>query len=305
MRAPDGFLPETEQRNPRTVDMDTLSTIDLVRCIHEETRSVHDAVSAALPNIAAVIDAAAVRLAKGGRLIYAGAGTSGRLGVLDASECPPTFGVNAEMVQGMIAGGLAALTTAVEGAEDSMEEGRRQIQAKSVSADDMVIGIASSGRTPYVRGVLRAAREAGACTALLTCVSHANLAEEADYLLVASTGPEPLTGSTRMKAGTAQKLVLNMISTGVMVKLGRIYQNLMVDLHASNLKLKERSVRIVMEACGAERDEAAEALQSAEGECKTAIVMLKCSISPVSARALLKETGGFVRKALAKQSARC
>lgn len=289
---------ETETRNPRTEALDALPTLELVEALHQENYVVADAVAAVLPQIAQVVDLLAERLSIGGRLIYVGAGTSGRLGVLDASECPPTFGVSPERVQGVIAGGLTALTNSIEGAEDSPEVGAEDLAARQVGPNDLVVGITASGRTPYVIGALEAARKAGAITVAVVNVSDAELSRQADITLAAVTGPEALTGSTRLKAGTAQKLILNLLTTAAMVRLGKVYGNLMVDLRATNLKLRDRAARIVMAAAEVDRAAAEVALRACEGECKRAIVMLRLGVSPEEAERRLLVSGGWVRAAL-------
>jgi N-acetylmuramic acid 6-phosphate etherase len=292
---------ETEARNARTTELDHLSTAELVWALHAENYSVADAVAASLPQVAQVVDILADRLARGGRLLYVGAGTSGRLGVLDASECPPTFGVEPTLVQGIIAGGLTALTTSIEGAEDSPETGAQDIRMREVNANDVVVGIAASGRTPYVIGALDAARAAGAATAAVVNVSDSALSRHADITLAAVTGPEALTGSTRLKAGTAQKLILNLLTTAAMVRLGKVYGNLMVDMRATNVKLRDRAVRIVMAATDADRAQAEAALAQCDWRCKTAIVMLRLHISAETAEQRLYEANGWVRAAIEAQ----
>lgn len=289
---------QTELRNPRTAEMDALSTADLTQALHAENFVPAEAVQKVLPEIATAIDAIADRIRAGGRLFYVGAGTSGRLGVLDASECPPTFGVDPQMVQGVIAGGDFALRNSVEGAEDDPESGSEDAVGRGVSENDVVVGIAASGRTPYVIGALHAANRAGAYTIAVVNVEPSEMREHADLTIAAVTGPEALTGSTRLKAGTAQKLVLNLLSTGAMVRLNKTYGNLMVDVRASNLKLRDRAARIVMAATDADRSTALRALDECEWHAKTAIVMLKCGIGPVKALALLEAAGGSVRAAL-------
>jgi N-acetylmuramic acid 6-phosphate etherase len=289
---------DTEQRNPRTSDLDALSTADLLATLHAENAVVQEAVSAALPAVCLVVDAVSERLARGGRLFYVGAGTSGRLGVLDASECPPTFGVPPEMVQGIIAGGYPALTGAVEAVEDDVEAGAREAQARGVGERDAMIGIAASGRTPFVIGALRQARAAGAFTAALSNVSIPAIGAHADVTILAVTGPEALTGSTRLKAGTAQKLILNLISTAAMIRIGKVYGNLMVDVRATNEKLQDRAERIVMEAADVNRAEAETALAGCGYEVKTAIVALTLRVGADEARSCLEAAGGHVRKAL-------
>lgn len=289
---------ETEGRNPRTETLDRLSTQELVAALHRENHTVAGAIDPILPQIAQVVDILAERLGRGGRLFYVGAGTSGRLGVLDASECPPTFGVPHEMVQGVIAGGEAALTTSIEGAEDSMDVGAADLAARHVGPNDVVVGIAASGRTPYVIGALYAAGANRAATVAVVNVSNATLSHHADITLAAITGPEALTGSTRLKAGTAQKMILNLLTTAAMVRLGKAYGNLMVDVCATNHKLRDRSARIVMAAAEVDRPQAEAALQAAEGQVKTAIVLLKRKTTAAEANRLLEAAHGWVSKAL-------
>jgi N-acetylmuramic acid 6-phosphate etherase len=290
----------TETRNPDTSGIDRLSTLEMVRAINTEDKKVALAVEAQLPNIARAVDAIAERLAHGGRLLYAGAGTSGRLGVLDASECPPTFGVPQSMVCAVIAGGQEAVFHAVEGAEDDAAQGAADMKAV-LSKGDVLVGIAASGRTPYVLGAMGQAREAGAVVIALVCNAGSPMAQIADIAIEAIVGPEAITGSTRMKAGTAQKMVLNMLSTATMVRLGKVYGNLMVDLQASNEKLNDRAVRIVTEAAGVDSQSAAEALSHCGGEAKTAICVLRCGIQPDEARELLARHGGVLARALAEK----
>ena len=288
----------TEERNPLTRDIDTLPTLDMLTLINAEDQKVALAVRDELPSIAAAVDAIRVRMQRGGRLIYMGAGTSGRLGVLDASECPPTFGTPPELVVGFVAGGLAALTEAVEGAEDDRAGGAEKIAELAVSESDSVIGIAASGRTPYVIGSLQEAIKRNALTVSITCNHPSPLGELAEISIAPIVGPEVISGSTRLKAGTAQKMVLNMISTAVMIHLGKTYSNLMVDVQPTNVKLRQRAWRIVAEAAGLDLQEAARILSVCNGEVKTAIVAVLAGISPDMARIRLQETGGYVRKAI-------
>jgi N-acetylmuramic acid 6-phosphate etherase len=289
----------TEQRNPRTEAIDLASAQEIVDLINAEDRMVADAVATQRKEIARAIEMAERALRAGGRLFYVGAGTSGRLGVLDASECPPTFGTDPEMVQGIIAGGTAALTKAQEGAEDNPEGARKDIAARDIGARDFVIGIAASGTTPYVREALAEARRRRAATAIVACSPPAaELRREVDVAIVPITGPEALTGSTRMKAGTATKLVLNTITTGVMIRMGKTFGNLMVDLRATNEKLKDRSERILMEVCGVDREAARALLREAKGHVKTAIVMQKLGLSRADAERALEQAGGVIRRAL-------
>ncbi|UAY93181.1 N-acetylmuramic acid 6-phosphate etherase [Pectobacterium polaris] len=288
----------SETRNPATMALDQLSTLEMMHAFNQEDRKVPEAIAQVLPAIAEAVDLATASLQEGGRLIYLGAGTSGRLGVLDASECPPTFGVPHGLVIGLIAGGPGALLKAVEGAEDDPALGEADLKALDVTAADMVVGLAASGRTPYVIGALRYARDVGCRTAAISCNPHSPIAQEAQVAISPVVGPEALTGSTRLKSGTAQKLVLNMISTGAMVKLGKVYQNLMVDVKATNVKLLDRACRIVVEATGAERDKARQALVQADNEVKPAILMLLANIDVAAARERLKQHNGYLREAL-------
>ncbi|MER3382616.1 N-acetylmuramic acid 6-phosphate etherase [Pectobacterium aroidearum] len=288
----------SETRNPATMALDQLPTLEMMHAFNQEDRKVPEAIAQVLPAIAEAVDLATASLQAGGRLIYLGAGTSGRLGVLDASECPPTFGVPHGLVIGLIAGGPGALLKAVEGAEDDPALGEADLKALDLTAVDMVIGLAASGRTPYVIGALRYARDVGCRTAAISCNPHSPIAQEAQVAISPVVGPEALTGSTRLKSGTAQKLVLNMISTGVMVKLGKVYQNLMVDVKATNVKLLDRACRIVVEATGAEREKARQALVLADNEVKPAILMLLANIDVTVARERLKQHNGYLREAL-------
>ncbi|MFJ5331854.1 N-acetylmuramic acid 6-phosphate etherase [Pectobacterium versatile] len=288
----------SETRNPATMALDQLSTLEMMHAFNQEDRKVPEAIALVLPAIADAVDLAAASLQEGGRLIYLGAGTSGRLGVLDASECPPTFGVPHGLVIGLIAGGPGALLKAVEGAEDDPALGEADLKALNLTAADMVVGLAASGRTPYVIGALRYAHDVGCRTAAISCNPHSPIAQEAQVAISPVVGPEALTGSTRLKSGTAQKLVLNMISTGAMVKLGKVYQNLMVDVKATNVKLLDRACRIVVEATGAEREQAQQALVQADNEVKPAILMLLANIDVAAARERLKQHNGYLREAL-------
>jgi len=287
----------TEARNPASEDLDGLTAQQIVQLINSEDAKIASAVAEQSEAIAQAIDVIADRLENGGRLIYTGAGTSGRLGVLDASECPPTFGTDPEMVQGIIAGGPAALTSAQEGAEDRLEKAREDLDARGVRAGDFVVGIAASGTTPYVRVALEHAKSLGARTAIVACSPPpANTLAAADIAIVAVTGPEVVTGSTRLKAGTATKLILNMITTGAMIRLGKTFGNLMVDLRATNEKLTDRSQRIVAEVCGIDRDAARALLDDAGGRVKLAIVMHALGVSRDEAERRLNEAGGVIRR---------
>jgi N-acetylmuramic acid 6-phosphate etherase len=289
----------TEQRNPRSGELDSLSSLEFVELVNREDAGVAAAVAAEAPRIAEAIDRIAASLGAGGRLIYVGAGTSGRLGVLDAAECPPTFGTDARQVVALIAGGSDALTRAAEGAEDSAEQGATDLKAVAVSAKDTVVGITASGSTPYVVGALAHAAEAGAGTIGITCNRESPVASMADIGISVLTGPEVLAGSTRMKAGTATKMVLNMLSTGAMVRLGKTFGNLMVDLKAGNRKLKARSLRIVQEATGLSPDECETLLDAAGGSLKVAIVCGRLGIDADEAGRRLRDAGGRVRTVLA------
>ena len=288
----------TEERNPLTREIDTLSTFDMLTIINAEDQKVAQAVRDELPHIAAAVDAITSRMLQSGRLIYMGAGTSGRLGVLDASECPPTFGTYPEMVVGLIAGGSAALTEAVEGAEDDWKGGAAEIAELNVGEHDCVIGIAASGRTPYVIGGLQEAKKRSALTISITCNRPSPLEELAEIGIAPIVGPEVVSGSTRLKAGTAEKMILNMISTGVMIRLGKTYSNLMVDVQPTNTKLRQRARRIVAEATGLDLERATAILSACNGEVKTAIVAVLTGVSPELARFRLHQTGGYVRKAI-------
>ncbi len=287
----------TEARNPRTVEIDLATPLELVDLMNAEDRRVPEAVASQRDAIARGIELAEDALRSGGRIFYIGAGTSGRLGVLDASECPPTFGTDPELVQGIIAGGFEALVRSREGAEDVAADGAAAMDERKVSAADLVVGIAASGTTPYVRGALERARELGARTALIACTElSAELRLLVDVAIVPVTGPEAVTGSTRLKAGTATKLVLNMISTGAMIRIGKTYGNLMVDLRANSRKLVDRGERIVMEVCGVDRDNARRLLHAAGSRVKTAIVMHALNASREEAERALLQGGGVIRR---------
>jgi len=288
----------TEQRNPRTERIDVASTLEIVDLMNAEDATVARAVHGERQRIAAAIDLVVAALQQGGRLVYVGAGTSGRLGVLDAAECPPTFGTPPTMVVGVIAGGYGALVKSVEGAEDDVNAGAAAMDTAVVTPRDVVVGIAASGTTPYVGAALARAQTLGAKTALVTCSTPPKLlTETCDVVIVPVVGPEALTGSTRLKAGTVTKLVLNTISTGAMIRLGKVYGNLMVDLMALSDKLKDRGERIVMECAGVDRGRARAAIDQAGGSVKIAIVMAKKGIRREEAQRVLDEAGGFVRRA--------
>ncbi len=296
----------TEQRNPASMDIDARSVTEILTIINAEDKKVAVAVETQIPYIASAVELVVTAFRNGGRLIYVGAGTSGRVGVVDASECPPTFGVPFEMVQGMIAGGEGAMFRAVEGAEDKPEGGAADIDAKQVGSNDVVCGIAASMRTPYVIGAVRRAKERGARTIYVTTNPRTNLdlpeyrhlAEVLDVAVCAEVGPEVIMGSTRMKSGTAQKLILNMITTTAMIRLGKIYENMMIDLQMTNKKLIERSKKIVMTITGVGYDEAEAVLAAAGGHVKTALVMITANVDAAEAAKRLQRSNGFVRAAI-------
>ncbi|CAN5726687.1 N-acetylmuramic acid 6-phosphate etherase [soil metagenome] len=283
----------TEQRNPKTTKIDELTALELVDLINSEDAGVVPAVAAERESVGRAVELAEQALRAGGRIIYVGAGTSGRLGVLDASEMPPTFGTDPALVQGVIAGGFDALIRAAEGAEDDPAAGAEAMEEKSVGPNDFVLGIATSGTTPYVHGALVRSKERGARTGLLLCTPPSQeMRDRYDVVIAPLVGPEVVTGSTRMKAGTATKIVLNTISTGAMIRMGKVYGNLMVDLRATNEKLRDRSERILMEMCELERSQAAALLVQAGGSVKTAIAMYWTHSDPVEAQRRLREAGG-------------
>ncbi|MGI5426696.1 N-acetylmuramic acid 6-phosphate etherase [Streptomyces sp. CA-179760] len=292
----------TEAFRPELADIDRLPTLDIARLMNGEDATVAGAVAARLPQIAAAIDAVAERMARGGRLVYAGAGTAGRLGILDASECPPTFNTDPTQVLGLIAGGPQAMVTSVEGAEDSRELARTDLESLDLTPDDTVVGISASGRTPYAIGAVEYARTRGSLTVGLACNPGSPLGAAADHGIEIVVGPELLTGSTRLKAGTAQKLVLNMLSTITMIRLGKTYGNLMVDVRASNDKLRARSHRIVALATGASDEEIEQALKATDGEVKNAILTLLADVDGPTAARLLEQSDGHLRAALAATS---
>lgn len=288
----------TEQRNPNTAEIDRVSTLEMVRLINQEDKKVALAVEQVLPEIAQAIDIIADRLKQGGRLFYIGAGTSGRLGVLDASECPPTYGVDFGMVIGLIAGGDSAIRRAVEGAEDSRELGANDLASHHLSQQDVLVGLAASGRTPYVIGGLEYANSVGAATIAIACTKSSAIGKIAEVAIEALPGPEVVTGSTRMKAGTAQKLILNMLSTGAMIKIGKVYGNLMVDVQASNEKLVERCKRIVCQATGVDRSRAEDLLNLTEYDVKLAILLEKTGLATDQAAQLLQAADGYLQRAI-------
>ncbi|MCE2489582.1 MAG: N-acetylmuramic acid 6-phosphate etherase [Anaerolineae bacterium] len=294
----------TEAQNPASRGLDRMSTLDVVTLMNAEDAGVAAAVRDALPRVAQAAECIARRLRAGGRLIYLGAGTSGRLGVLDAVECGPTFSAPAEQVQGVLAGGIGAMMLSVEGAEDSAEDGAMTLQALDLTARDAVVGIAASGRTPFVLGALAYAREAGAFTAGISCSAPAPLLDVAEIGIAAITGPELIAGSTRLKAGTAQKMVLNMLSTASMIRLGKVHDNLMVDLRVSNTKLALRARRMVAQLGGVSELRAAELLEQTGQTVKPAVLMARCGLDAESARARLAACDGVLRAALELQRER-
>jgi len=288
----------TEQRNTRTNTIDRLDAESMLRLMNEEDRVVMEAVAEAIPALAAALEAACTLMRAGGRLFYIGAGTSGRLGVLDASECPPTFQVPAEMVQGIMAGGEAALSRATEASEDDAASGAADLLSRGFEGTDVLCGIAASGRTPYVIGAIRKAREMGAVTIGLSCVAGSELEHAAEYPVTLVTGAEVITGSTRLKAGTATKLVLNMLSTGVMVKLGMTYGNLMVNVQPKNAKLRDRACRIIVSVAGVSYEEASRLLEESGDDVRRAIVMAKLTMGKEEAGRMLEQQGNVLSRVL-------
>jgi len=289
----------SEERNPNTMEIDLLPTTEILRTMNREDSSVPDAVGKVIPEIARAVDRIVNAFGQGGRLIYLGAGTSGRLGVLDAAECPPTFSVPGDVVVGLIAGGADALVRAIEGAEDDAEGALAALQGIGLTEKDVVVGVAASGRTPYVMGGLTHAKALGATTVALSCNQDSAIARIADIAILPVVGPEVLAGSTRLKSGTAQKLVLNMLTTASMIRLGKCYQNLMVDLHPTNMKLIARAARIVMLATGCTAEQAQEALKRTDNDVKLAILMTVTGMPLEEAKLALRRAGGFLRKAIA------
>ena len=288
----------TEQQNPRTKHIDTMDTMAMLQAINTEDAGVAIACEKALPQIAQLVDLAYERMLRGGRIVYTGAGTSGRLGVLDASECPPTYGVPPTLFVGLIAGGHGALVKSVEGAEDDAVLGAQDLKDIALTPEDTVIGLAASGRTPYVIGGLEYARQVGALTASISCVEHAAISAYADVAIEVIPGPEVIMGSTRMKAGTAQKMILNMISTSLMIKYGKVYGNLMVDVIPSNIKLVERACRIIVMATDCSQEDAAKYLEISENNVKLAICMVLTGKDKESCQKLLEENSGNVSKTI-------
>ncbi|HID93495.1 MAG TPA: N-acetylmuramic acid 6-phosphate etherase [bacterium (Candidatus Stahlbacteria)] len=288
----------TEQRNPNTMDIDSKSTVEILEIINSEDQRVATIVKEEIPYIAKAVDLIVESFKNYGRLFYVGAGTSGRLGVLDAAECPPTFGTDPDMVQGIIAGGYGALVRAVEGAEDNKADGAKAIRERGVTNKDVVVGLTACRRTPYVIGAIEEARRIGAKTVYITATPRAELKIDVDVAICPVTGPEVIMGSTRMKAGTAEKLILNMLTTTSMIKIGKVYENMMVDLMATSQKLIERSKRTIMIVTGVDYDTAAKFLKKAEGSVKIAIVMILAKVGYEEAKQRLKRSGGFVRAAI-------
>ncbi|HEX8983854.1 MAG TPA: N-acetylmuramic acid 6-phosphate etherase [Bryobacteraceae bacterium] len=288
----------TEQRNPASAQIDALPVEEALRIINAEDRKVAEAVSREIPKIAEAVEAIVARLERGGRLYYIGAGTSGRLGVLDAAECPPTYKIPPEMVQGIMAGGERALARATEANEDDAALGVGDLEARGFTGGDVLVGIAASGRTPYVLGAVARARELGAATIGISCTPDSELSRAVEIAIAPVTGPEVIAGSTRMKAGTATKLVLNMLSTATMIRLGHVYGNLMVNVQPKNVKLRERAVRIIAEAAGVDRERAEAYLDSSNGTVKVAILMARLGIAREDAERKLDAAGGRIREAL-------
>jgi len=292
----------TEQVNEHSANLDQMNALEIVTVMNREDQTVALAVEQALPSIARAVDAIVERLQQGGRLLYVGAGTSGRLGILDASECPPTFSTDPELVQGLIAGGAAAMVNAEEGAEDNGSAGEQDLRDVGLHPLDVVVGISASGRTPYVKGALTFAKQTGAATIALSCNAPAEASLLADVAIEVPTGAEVVMGSTRLKAGTAQKMVLNMLSTATMVRLGKVFQNLMVDVKPTNVKLVDRACRILVAGSGASYEQASTALQAANNRVKLALVMLKTGLSVEAAEERLTAAGGFVHAAIAQDA---
>ena len=289
----------TEQVNPESLNLDTMSTLDAAKLMNAMDAQVAQAVEKALPQVAQAVDVIAEHFRRGGRLLYCGAGTSGRLGVLDASECPPTFGVAPEMVVGIMAGGDRAIRFPIEGAEDKPELGAQDMDDHEVGPDDVVVGISASGYAPYCVGAIDRAKEKGAYTLAVVCTPDSNMSKHADLTIAAVVGPEVLSGSTRLRAGTATKMVLNMLTTLSMVRIGKVYKNFMVDMTPTNAKLRDRAVRMVQKALSVDRETAAAALTAADGSTKVALVAHEAGVDPQQARAALEANEWFVRKAIA------
>jgi N-acetylmuramic acid 6-phosphate etherase len=297
-------IPITETDNPKTSEIDKVSTLDAIRLINNEDKLIADAIEKVLPEIASAIDKIVERLQNGGRLFYIGTGTSGRLGVLDASEIPPTFGVSYDLIQGVIAGGYEALYKATESSEDNKEQGAEDLKARGLTPKDAVVGIAASGRTPYTIGAVKYARELGCFTAAIVCNPESKITKTAEIAIVPVVGPEPITGSTRMKAGTAQKLILNMISTVAMIRLGYVSGNHMTNMKASNEKLQDRAVRILMNEAKIDKATAGKLIDTADGDLRVALVMHKADIAATDARAALESTNHVVDEAVRRSVGR-
>jgi N-acetylmuramic acid 6-phosphate etherase len=290
--------PITEQVNPKTKDIDRLSTLEIVRLINEEDKTVAEAVSRVLERVAAAVDLIVERISAGGHLFYVGTGTSGRLGVLDASECPPTFGVSPDLVRGIIAGGYEALHRAIEAAEDDPEQAKRDLQSFGVSAYDVVVGLSASGNTPYTLGAIEYAKQIGAATISVTCNPDSKMAVAADVSIAPVVGPEVIAGSSRMKAGTAEKMILNMLSTATMIKLGLVYGNLMSNLRATNQKLRRRAIAILSEEAGLSQEQAKQLFAAAGDDLRIALLMARANLTRQQAERLLESHGNSVRRAL-------
>ena len=290
----------TEQQNPKTMNIDLMSTEEIITVINQEDTLVPNVLARQVPNISEIVDKIVVAFKQGGRLIYVGAGTSGRLGIIDASECPPTYGTDPGMVVGIIAGGKVAMTEAIEGVEDDKQQGQTDMEEISLSAKDVVVGIAASGRTPYTIGALEYAKQLGAVTVSVVCSKDSEMEKVSDYTIAAVVGPEVITGSTRMKAGTAQKLILNMLTTASMIKMGKVYGNLMVDVQMTNEKLHNRAVNIVKMATGASDEEAKAAIKEQNYHTKAAILQIITGLKGIEAKNLLDKHDGYLREAISE-----
>lgn len=290
----------TERQNPKTMNIDLMSTEEIITVINQEDTLVPNVLARQVPNISEVVDKIVAAFKQGGRLIYVGAGTSGRLGIIDASECPPTYGTDPGMVVGIIAGGKEAMTEAIEGVEDDKQQGQTDMEEISLTAKDIVVGIAASGRTPYTIGALEYAKQLGAVTVSVVCSKDSEMEKVSDYTIAAVVGPEVITGSTRMKAGTAQKLILNMLSTASMIKMGKVYGNLMVDVQMTNEKLHNRAVNIVKMATGASDEEAQAAIKEQNYHTKAAILQIITGLKGIEAKELLDKHDGYLREAISE-----
>lgn len=290
----------TEQQNPKTMNIDLMSTEEIITVINQEDTLVPNVLARQVPNISEVVDRIVSAFKHGGRLVYVGAGTSGRLGIIDASECPPTYGTDPNMVVGIIAGGKEAMTEAIEGVEDDMQQGRKDMEEISLTDQDIVVGIAASGRTPYTIGALEYAKQLGAVTVSVVCSKDSEMEKISDHTIAAVVGPEVITGSTRMKAGTAQKLILNMLSTASMIKMGKVYGNLMVDVQMTNEKLHNRAINIVKMATGASDEEAEAAIMEQNYNTKAAILQIITGLKGTESRELLERHDGYLREAISE-----